>query len=64
MQTNGTENRIEELLTTIEVNAATLSSEEFEKLIARVDRVVERLCTVKRSLNAGVAASSTLVNKA
>jgi len=60
---NAADNRIEELITSLEVDASELSEEKLNKLIATTDRVVERLCTIKRSLKAGVAASSLLVHK-
>lgn len=54
------ENRVETLLVTLNTDMSELSPEDREKLLVRTDRIIERLCAVKRSLNAGVESSVTV----
>lgn len=53
-QYNEKENRIEKLLTQIAVDSSELDFEKKDKLIASAQRVIDKLCTVKRTLNSSV----------
>lgn len=53
---NAEENRVEKLITQIAVDTSELDSEKKDKLIASAERVIDKLCTVKRTLNSGVDA--------
>lgn len=48
------ENRVEKLLVTLATDMSSLSEEDRDKLLTRTDRIIDRLCAVKRSLNAGI----------
>ncbi|RSZ66075.1 osmotically inducible protein C [Corynebacterium hylobatis] len=50
--------RVAGLRATISPDMSALDPAEQEKLIARAERVIERLCAIKRSLNHGVAATA------
>lgn len=54
------ENRVESLLVTLATDMSELSPEDRDKLLVRTDRIIERLCAIKRSLNAGVESSVTV----
>lgn len=54
------DNRVESLLVTLATDMSSLSDEDREKLLVRTDRIIERLCAVKRSLNAGVESAVTV----
>lgn len=58
------ENRVESLLVTIDADMSKLSAEDHHKLLERTDRIVERLCAIKRSLNAGVVSTVTIQGQA
>ena len=47
-------NRIEKLITQIAIDTSELDSEKQDKLVASAERVIDKLCTVKRTLNFGV----------
>ncbi|WP_109471990.1 OsmC family protein [Ornithinimicrobium cavernae] len=51
---NVDENRFESLRTLIEADMSQLDPEKRDRLIASAERSIDRLCTVKRSLNHGV----------
>lgn len=53
---NAEENRIEKLITQIAIDTSELDPEKKDKLIASAERVIDKLCTVKRTLNSGVEA--------
>ncbi|MCS5479891.1 OsmC family protein [Corynebacterium sp. YIM 101645] len=52
------EGRVAELRATISPDMSALDPAEQEKLITRAERVIERLCAIKRSLNHGVEATA------
>lgn len=54
------DNRVEKLLVTLATDMSSLSAEDRDKLLVRTDRIVERLCAIKRSLNAGVESAVTV----
>lgn len=54
------DNRVAEMLVTLTTDMSALSDEEREKLLVRTDRLVERLCAIKRSLNIGVQSDVTV----
>lgn len=49
--------RVEAIEVSLDVDMSSLDDAAREKLISRADRVIERLCAVKRSLRHGVEAS-------
>lgn len=51
------DDRVDKLLTTVTTDMSQLRADERDKLLERTDRVIERLCAVKRSLNAGIDSS-------
>ncbi len=51
---NADDNRVEKLITTIAADTSELSPEKHDKLVASAERIIDKLCTVKRSLSAGV----------
>lgn len=50
--------RVTDLRATISPDMSALDAAAQEKLIARTERVIERLCAIKRSLNHGLAATA------
>lgn len=54
------ENRLVKLITTLNADLSELDSEQQEKLIARAEKFIEKLCTVKRTLRHG-AETETVV---
>lgn len=50
--------RVAGLRATISPDMSALAPDEQEKLITRAERVIERLCAIKRSLNHGVEATA------
>ncbi|WP_199862375.1 OsmC family protein [Plantibacter sp. CFBP 8804] len=57
------QNRVEKLVTTIAVDTSELDPGEHDKLVSSAARVIDKLCTVKRSLNAGIEATTALVRQ-
>lgn len=55
---DGESDRVAGLRATISPDMSALDPAEQEKLIVRAERVIERLCAIKRSLNHGVAATA------
>jgi uncharacterized OsmC-like protein len=51
---NAEDNRVERLVTRIAADMAKLEPEMRDKLIASTGHAIDRLCTVKRSLNHGI----------
>lgn len=60
---NAEENRVEKLITQLSVDMSELDSEQRDKLVDRADRLIDKLCTVKRSLGNGVAATTEVQSK-
>lgn len=60
---NMDENRVEKLITTIATDTSELSPEKHDKLIASAERIIDKLCTVKRSLSAGIEPVTTVTSK-
>lgn len=58
--TNEADNRIDQLIVDIAADMSELGPQDREKLITRSERVIDRLCTVKRSLNHGVDSTATV----
>ena len=54
------QNRVEKLVATIAVDSSELDPGEHDKLVSSAARVIDKLCTVKRSLNAGIEATTGL----
>lgn len=54
------QNRVEKLATTIAVDFSELDPGDHDKLVSSAARVIDKLCTVKRSLNAGIEAATEL----
>ncbi|AUI50236.1 OsmC family protein [Arthrobacter crystallopoietes] len=50
---NFDENRVERLVTLIDTDMSEIDPEKRDKLIASAERSIDRLCTVKRTLNQG-----------
>lgn len=50
---NFDENRVERLVTLIDVDMSMLDPEKQDKLITSAERSIDKLCTVKRTLNQG-----------
>lgn len=50
--------RVEALDVQLDVDMSTLDDAAREKLLTRTDRVIERLCAIKRSLNHGITATA------
>lgn len=59
---NADDNRVEKLITTIAADTSELSSEKHDKLVASAERIIDKLCTVKRSLSAGVEPVSAVTS--
>lgn len=51
------DNRVEGLVATVNADMSHLSADERDKLLERTDRIITRLCAIKRSLNAGIESS-------
>ncbi len=60
---NEEENRIAEFLTRIDADMSGLAPERREKLIASAERVIARLCTVKRTLEHGTGNTTEVRNR-
>ncbi len=58
------DNRVESLFVTLDADMSNLSTEDREKLLIRTDRIIDRLCAIKRSLNTGVESSITVRGQA
>ncbi|MGD7003806.1 OsmC family protein [Corynebacterium halotolerans] len=57
---NSEENRLEKLITTINTDLTELDPRKQEKLIARAEKFIEKLCTVKRTLKHGVETETSV----
>lgn len=51
-------NRVEKLITTIAADTSQLDPAERDKLVSRAERSIDKLCTVKRTLDSGVETSA------
>lgn len=56
------DNRISELISQLSVDMPELDAESADKLITSAERFIERLCTIKRSLNHGIEAGVQVGN--
>lgn len=54
------QNRLEKLVTRIAVDSSELDPDEHDRLVSSAARIIDKLCTVKRSLNAGIEATTGL----
>ncbi|OFV79053.1 OsmC family protein [Rhodococcus erythropolis] len=54
------QNRVEKLVTKIAVDSSDLDQEEHDRLTSSAARIIDKLCTVKRSLNIGIEATTEL----
>ncbi|MFJ2469820.1 MULTISPECIES: OsmC family protein [Micrococcaceae] len=54
------QNRVEELITRITVDSSELDQSDHDRLVSSAVRIIDKLCTVKRSLNAGIEATTEL----
>ncbi|AGF71971.1 OsmC family protein [Corynebacterium halotolerans] len=54
------DNRLDKLITTISTDMAGLDPEKRDKLISRSEKFIEKLCTVKRTLQHGVETETSV----
>lgn len=57
---NSEQNRVEKLITRIAVDSSELDQNEHDRLVSSAVRIIDKLCTVKRSLNVGIEATTEL----
>ena len=54
------QNRLEKLVTRIAVDSSELDQSDHDRLVSSTMRIIDKLCTVKRTLHAGVEVTSVV----
>lgn len=54
--------RVKDIKVTMNVDMSALGDAEREKLVSRADRIIDRLCVIKRSLRHGVEAATEITS--